>query len=74
MRNWIGMNARTTERGWSRAAASCVLAACLSGAACSAQVAGYGDKATGENSGDQLPQVLQKVGVTQRLNQQSTLR
>jgi protein SCO1 len=34
-----------------------------------AQVAGYGDKQSGDNSGDQLPQVLQKVGVTQRLNQ-----
>ncbi len=34
-----------------------------------AQVAGYGDKRSGDNSGDQLPQVLQKVGVTQRLNQ-----
>jgi protein SCO1 len=34
-----------------------------------AQVAGYGDKQSGDNSCDQLPQVLQKVGVTQRLNQ-----
>jgi protein SCO1/2 len=34
-----------------------------------AQVAGYGDKQSGDNSGDQLPQVLQKVAVTQRLNQ-----
>jgi protein SCO1/2 len=34
-----------------------------------AQVAGYGDKQSGDNTGDQLPQVLQKVGVTQRLNQ-----
>lgn len=34
-----------------------------------AQVAGYGDKQSGENSGDQLPQVLQRVGVTQKLNQ-----
>jgi protein SCO1/2 len=38
-----------------------------------AQVAGYGDKQTGENSGDQLPQVLQRVGVTQKLNQQLPL-
>jgi protein SCO1/2 len=35
----------------------------------SAQVASYGDKKSGENSGDQLPQVLQRVGVTQKLNQ-----
>ena len=34
-----------------------------------AQVSSYGDKQTGDNSGDQLPQVLQRVGVSQRLNQ-----
>lgn len=34
-----------------------------------AQVASYGDKQTGENTGDQLPQVLQKVQVAQHLNQ-----
>jgi protein SCO1/2 len=39
----------------------------------SAQVAGYGDKQTGENSGDQLPRVLEHVGVTQKLNQQLPL-
>jgi protein SCO1/2 len=33
------------------------------------QVSSYSDKQAGENSGDQLPQVLQRVGVTQRLNQ-----
>ena len=33
------------------------------------QVSGYGDKQTGENAGDQLPRVLQKVGVEQHLNQ-----
>jgi protein SCO1/2 len=38
-----------------------------------AQVSGYGDKQSGENSGDQLPQVLQKVGVAQHLNQQLPL-
>ena len=41
--------------------------------ALSAQVASYGDKQTGENSGDQLPQVLQKVKVEQHLNQQLPL-
>jgi protein SCO1/2 len=35
-----------------------------------AQVSSYGDKQEGENVGDQLPQVLQKVGVSQHLNQQ----
>jgi protein SCO1/2 len=34
-----------------------------------AQVSSYGDKQSGDNAGDQLPQVLQRVGVAQRLNQ-----
>jgi len=38
-----------------------------------AQVSSYGDKQAGENAGDQLPQVLQKVGVAQHLNQQLPL-
>jgi len=38
-----------------------------------AQVSSYGDKQTGENTGDQLPTVLQKVGVEQHLNQQLPL-
>jgi protein SCO1/2 len=38
-----------------------------------AQVSSYGDKEAGENAGDQLPQVLQKVGVSQHLNQQLPL-
>jgi protein SCO1/2 len=41
----------------------------LLGASARGQVSSYGDKQAGENSGDQLPQVLQRVGVTQRLNQ-----
>ena len=45
----------------------------LAGASVDAQVSGYGDKQTGENTGDQLPQVLQKVAVTQHLNQQLPL-
>jgi protein SCO1/2 len=55
---------RTIRGGW-RAALCCALLS----APLLAQVAGYGDKQSGDNSGDQLPQVLQKVGVTQRLNQ-----
>jgi len=39
----------------------------------SAQVSSYGDKSTGENTGDQLPIVLQKVQVTQHLNAQLPL-
>jgi protein SCO1/2 len=38
-----------------------------------AQVSSYGDKQSGENAGDELPQVLQKVGVAQHLNQQLPL-
>ena len=37
------------------------------------QVSSYGDKAQGENSGDQLPKVLEHVGVAQHLNQQLPL-
>ena len=50
-------------------AAALALGCALVCAPLTAQVAGYGDKQTGENSGDQLPRVLQKVGVAQRLNQ-----
>ena len=39
----------------------------------SAQVSSYGDKTEGENTGDQLPTVLQKVQVTQHLNAQLPL-
>lgn len=52
-------------------ACSCVLA--LSCFSASAQVSSYGDKQTGENSGDQLPTVLQKVVVEQHLNRQLPL-
>jgi protein SCO1/2 len=38
-----------------------------------AQVSSYGDKQSGENVGDELPTVLQKVGVSQHLNQQLPL-
>jgi protein SCO1 len=55
---------RTIRGGW-RAALCCALLS----APLLAQVAGYGDKQSGDNTGDQLPQVLQKVAVTQRLNQ-----
>jgi protein SCO1 len=58
------MIGRTIRGGW-RAAICCMLLS----APLLAQVAGYGDKQSGDNTGDQLPQVLQKVGVTQRLNQ-----
>jgi protein SCO1 len=58
------------RRGWQSAAILCcaLLSASLLG-----QVSSYGDKESGENTGDQLPQVLQKVGVSQHLDQQLPL-
>ncbi len=50
----------------------CALALMLCGVA-AAQVSSYGDKDQGENRGDELPQVLQKVGVAQHLNAQLPL-
>jgi protein SCO1 len=47
-------------------ALGCALLAC----SLSAQVSSYGDKQSGPNSGDQLPQVLQGVQVRQHLDQQ----
>lgn len=52
---------------------SVTAALALTSALASAQVAGYGDKQTGPNAGDQLPQVLEKVGVAQHLNGQLPL-
>src|SRR3984957_15339873 len=63
---WAG---RTTRNGWQAA----ILCGALLGTPLFAQVASYGDKQSGENAGDQLPQVLQKVGVSQHLNQQLPL-
>src|SRR5580698_10476091 len=59
---------RTIRGGWWTAILCCALSPSLFG-----QVSSYGDKTNGENSGDQLPQVLQKVGVSQHLNQQLPL-
>src|SRR5271156_1984531 len=60
---------RTGRSGWQAAILCCTLLS----TPVFAQVAGYGDKQSGENAGDQLPQVLQKVGVAQHLNQQLPL-
>jgi protein SCO1/2 len=57
---------RTIRKGWYVAILCCVALS----APLFAQVSSYGDKQTGENTGDELPQVLQKVGVSQHLNQQ----
>ena len=62
-----------TDRGWRARALGCALAACLLAATAVAQVSSYGDKQMGENRGDELPQVLQKVAVAQHLNQQLPL-
>lgn len=62
-------NKRTIRGGWQTAIFCCALLS----APVFAQVSSYGDKQTGENAGDQLPTVLQKVGVAQHLNQQLPL-
>lgn len=69
------MNRQWTIRdGWRTAALSCVLlGGSLFASSLYAQVASYGDKQQGENSGDQLPQMLQRVEVAQHLNQQLPL-
>ncbi len=60
------------RKGTGRAAGIAAFVLALSGVAF-AQVSSYGDKATGENTGDQLPTVLQTVQVTQHLNGQLPL-
>jgi protein SCO1/2 len=60
----------TTRRAWKAATLCCALV-CASVAF--AQVSSIGDKQAGENTGNELPRVLQQVGVTQHLNQQLPL-
>src|ERR1700744_2573929 len=60
---------RTIRGGWQAAILCCALLS----APVFAQVSSYGDKESGANAGDQLPQVLQKVGVSQHLTQQLPL-
>jgi protein SCO1 len=60
---------RTIRGGWQAAILCCALLS----APVFAQVSSYGDKQSGDNAGDQLPTVLQKVGVSQHLNQQLPL-
>src|ERR1700678_602440 len=60
---------RTIRFGWQAAILCCALLS----APVFGQVSSYGNKESGENAGDQLPQVLQKVGVAQHLNQQLPL-
>jgi protein SCO1/2 len=73
MMNWLKTR-RTTAKRTGRVASCCVVLGCaLLCASALGQVSSYGDKQTGENSGDKLPEVLQKVGVAQHLNQQLPL-
>src|SRR6202041_1279887 len=60
---------RTIRGVWQAAILCCALLS----APLFAQVSSYGDKQSGENTGDELPQVLRKVGVAQHLNQQLPL-
>ncbi len=60
------MNWRTIRGNWQAAVLGCVFLLC---APLFSQVSGYGDKQEGNNVGDELPQVLQKVGIAQHLNQ-----
>ena len=71
------MQGHTIRRTVAQVGSSRIFCAALSCALLTAspfaQVSSYGDKEAGENSGDQLPQVLQKVGVEQHLNRQLPL-
>jgi len=62
------MTWRTIRRAFETAAAAGAIGALLCGGA-AAQVSSYGDKEEGPNRGNELPTVLQRVGVEQHLNQ-----
>jgi len=63
---------RTSRKGWLTTILAVTLAA-VPALPLAAQVASVGEKQAGENTGDQLPRVLQHVGVAQHLNQQLPL-
>lgn len=67
------MNERTIRGGWWKTALGSALLFAVACAPLAAQVSRYGQKEMGENHGDQLPQMLQKVTVAQHLNQQLPL-
>ena len=67
------MKPENTIRKQARSAKKFALVLALACAPMLAQVSSYGDKETGANTGDQLPQILQKVQVTQHLNQELPL-
>jgi protein SCO1/2 len=62
------MTWRTIRRAFETVAAAGAIGALLCGGA-AAQVSSYGDKEEGPNRGNELPTVLQRVGVEQHLNQ-----
>ncbi len=64
---------RTIRRAVAQGGIGVLLCGALLSAVALGQVSSYGDKEEGENSGDQLPTVLQRVGVEQHLNQQLPL-
>lgn len=63
-------NRKIIRGGWQAAVLGCILLFC---APLFSQVSGYGDKQEGQNVGDELPRVLQKVGISQHLNQELPL-
>ena len=64
----------STRRATRRAGLAGVLGAfLLASPFMPAQVASYGDKQAGDNHSDELPKVLQQVGIAQHLNQQLPL-
>jgi hypothetical protein len=67
------MTKRITIRTAIKAALVLLCGVVCLGMAASAQVASYGDKQTGDQYGNELPQVLKKVGISQHLNQQLPL-
>jgi protein SCO1 len=68
------MSGRTIRAGRRTAAIGCAVLCCVAMSVCGfAQVSSYGDKQSGENTGDELPRVLKTVAVTQHLNQQLPL-
>ena len=67
------MTQRNTTRTAIKAALVLLCGVVCLGMAASAQVASYGDKQTGDQYGNELPQVLKKVGISQHLNQQLPL-
>jgi len=67
------MHMERTTRNLRTRFAGAVVCALMIGVGVHAQVSSYGDKEVGQNRGDELPLVLQKVGVAQHLNGQLPL-